>query len=1221
MEKFYDKFNNLFSVSKTLRFELEPIGKTKKFFEKYILKEDERKSDLFKKVKKYCDEYHKLFISECLKNFDDKDFENLLKEYFALVNLPNPSEKETKRITDILKVLRAKISDRFTKNPKYKGLFGKELINDYLKDYYKDNKNILDEITPFKDFTSYFTGFNTNRKNMYSKEEKHTAIAYRLIDENLSTYIKNIKAFNIILENIPDIKIQIKENLNLDCDEFFSNIENYTNVLTQEQIETYNLAISGKSQENSKIKGINEIVNLYKQKNKIKIPKLRELYKQLLSDTTSASFKFDIIEYDYQIVEMINSYYETFKKNFIDDNGCQSALSNIQNYDIKNIYINNDVSLTSLSQNIYNDWNYINSLLGNEYDQNYKGKAKFGTEKYSEKKEETLKKIKEISLFKVEELIKNYDKENNNSEKIFEYFKNAIKEKLEKINIEYNNTKIILEREYEQTSTDLLKDEQSIEKIKNFLDSIKDLQILIKYLIPKNNTLETDLEFYNALNYDILSEIIPVYNKTRNYLTKKPYSLEKFKLNFDCPTFLNGWDLNKEEANLGTLFRKDGNYYIGIMNTNSRKSFIEYNQAEFKNEKKYQKIEYKLLPGPNKMLPKVFFSESRIKEFNPSEELLSKYERGYHKKGADFDLNFCHQLIDFFKASINKHEDWSKFNFKFSETNTYNDISEFYKEVELQGYKISFTDISEEYINKLVEEGKLYLFRIYNKDFSSYSKGTPNLHTLYWKALFDEDNLKNIIYKLNGGAEIFYRKKSIEAKITHPKNQPIDNKNPNNPKKQSIFEYDLIKDKRFTLDKFQFHVPITLNFKAKDTHKLNDLVNNKIKNTEDINIIGIDRGERHLLYACVINKNGEILEQYSLNTIGQTNYHYLLSKKEDDRLKQRQAWGTIQNIKELKEGYMSQVIHKLTKLMVQYNAVIVLEDLNSGFKNSRKKVEKSVYDKFETALINKLSYLVDKSIQNKFEQGGIMNAYQLANADIKSAKQNGVIFYIPAWCTSKIDPTTGFVNLFDLKKIDKEFVKKFNSIKFNNTENYFEFDFDYSNFSDKSSGIRQNWTLCSFGNRIRTFKNPKKNNNYDSQTVELTQEFKKLFDSYNMDCSNLKDEILDKSDSKFFNATPEKNNFYGFALLFKLLLQLRNSITGSEEDYILSPIKNKKGLFYDSRTANGVLPENADANGAYNIARKGLLILNRIKNSEENTKTDYTIKNADWLTYVQQQDR
>src|SRR5699024_2766470 len=120
----------------------------------------------------------------------------------------------------------------------------------------------------------------------------------------------------------------------------------------------------------------------------------------------------------------------------------------------------------------------------------------------------------------------------------------------------------------------------------------------------------------------------------------------------------------------------------------------------------------------------------------------------------------------------------------------------------------SFTDISEEYINKLVEEGKLYLFRIYNKDFSSYSKGTPNLHTLYWKALFDEDNLKNIIYKLNGGAEIFYRKKSIEAQITHPKKQPIDNKNPNNPKKQSIFEYDLIKDKRFTLDKFQFHVPI-----------------------------------------------------------------------------------------------------------------------------------------------------------------------------------------------------------------------------------------------------------------------------------------------------------------------------------------------------------------------------------------------------------------------------
>ena len=42
MKNFYDCFHNLFKVSKTLRFELIPIGKTKEYFAEYILKEDEK---------------------------------------------------------------------------------------------------------------------------------------------------------------------------------------------------------------------------------------------------------------------------------------------------------------------------------------------------------------------------------------------------------------------------------------------------------------------------------------------------------------------------------------------------------------------------------------------------------------------------------------------------------------------------------------------------------------------------------------------------------------------------------------------------------------------------------------------------------------------------------------------------------------------------------------------------------------------------------------------------------------------------------------------------------------------------------------------------------------------------------------------------------------------------------------------------------------------------
>ncbi len=1220
MSKLYSEMHNLFQVSKTLRFELKPIGKTKEYFEKYILKQDEVKAETFKKVKKYCDEYHKHFIEECLKDFENEDFKQLLNNYINLYSNNSKNEKEEKEFENIKKELRKMISAQFKKNDLYKGLFGKEIIKNYLKDYYRENDEILNEVSLFDDFTTYFTGYNQNRENMYSEEEKHTAIAYRLIDENLPTYIKNIKAFGIILNEIPDIKKQIQDNLNLDTEKYFTNIENYTHTISQKQIEEYNLAISGKAEENTKIQGINELVNLHNQKNKIRLPKLKELYKQILSDSTSTSFVLDLLQNDKEIIDSINLYYKIFEKEILNKDEFKETLSNINKYNLEQIYINNDLSLTALSKDVYGDWAYIQELLEKEWESNYTGKAKKGTDKYTEAKEKDLKKIKELSIAKIDELIKKYETEDKKIGKIVEHYKNELPKLFKQVNEKYSECKNVLEKNYEENSNELLKDKNAIEKIKDLLDSIKSVQEFVKLLIPRNKALETDSSFYNNLNYNTLTEIIPLYNKVRNYLTKKPFSTEKFKLNFDCPTLLSGWDLNKEEANLGTLFEKDGNYYLGIINKDNRKIFSSYKNNSDNNS--YKKIEYKLLPGPNKMLPKVFFSKSRIEEFNPSEELLLKYSKGLHKKGVDFDLDFCHELIEFFKSSIQKHEDWSKFNFNFSKTSTYEDISQFYKEVEYQGYKITYTDISSEYINQLVDEGKLYLFQIYNKDFSKYSKGKPNLHTLYWKTVFDEENLKDVVYKLNGGAEIFYRKKSIGGQVTHPKNQPVDNKNPNNPKKQSIFEYDLIKDKRYSLDKFQFHVPITMNFKAIGENKLNDRIKSEIKKFDDVHIIGIDRGERHLLYITVINSKGEIVEQCSLNKIGikhETDYHELLDRKEKERDNARKSWGTIENIKELKEGYMSQVVHKIVELMFKYNAIVVLEDLNSGFKNSRKKVEKSVYDKFETMLVNKLEYLVNKDVQGKFEQGGVLNAYQLAKRDIEG-RQNGVIFYIPAWCTSKIDPITGFVNLFDTKKINTEFVEKFDNIRFNEKENYFEFDFDYTNISDKSCGKRKSWTICSYGERIRTFRNPHKNSEWDNETVKLTYEFKNLFDRYGIDYKNIKEEIISKSNSQFFNAVKEKDGFYGFGMLFKLLVQLRNSITGDMEDYILSPVKNKQGYFYDSRNCSDKLPKDADANGAYNIARKGLILVQRIKESTKD-KIDYSIKNEDWLNFVQEKDK
>ncbi len=493
--------------------------------------------------------------------------------------------------------------------------------------------------------------------------------------------------------------------------------------------------------------------------------------------------------------------------------------------------------------------------------------------------------------------------------------------------------------------------------------------------------------------------------------------------------------------------------------------------------------------------------------------------------------------------------------------------------------------------------------------------------------LFDEKNLNDVVYKLNGQAEIFYRKSSIkkENRIIHKANESIENKNELNKKKESLFNYDIIKDKRYTVDKFQFHVPITLNFKASGNNNVNTIVNETIKENGIQHIVGIDRGERHLLYLSVIDMDGNIKEQYSLNEMVneyngntyKTNYKSLLETKEGGRDEARKNWKTIETIKELKEGYLSQVIHKIAQLVVKYNAIVVLEDLNMGFMRGRQKVEKQVYQKFEKMLIDKFNYLVDKKKQPT-ELGGVLNALQLTNkfeSFQKLGKQSGFLFYIPAWNTSKMDPVTGFVNLFYTKyenvEKSKAFFEKFKTIGFNKKQNYFEFVVDnYTKFNAKAEDTRQNWTICTNADRIETFRNKEKNSNWDNRTIVLTDEFVKLFNEFKINYSTveLRAAILNQTDKAFFER---------LMYLFKLTLQMRNSITNSEVDYLISPVATKNNEFYDSRNQKENLPKDADANGAFNIARKGLWAVEQIKKAPDLKKIKLAISNKEWLNFVQ----
>ena len=1234
-------FTNLYSIQKTLRFELIPQGKTLEHIEKSeLLNQDEHRAESYHRVKKIIDDYHKAFIEKALDGLSLAG----LKEYEDLYKNPKKNDNEKKKFEEIQSKLRKQIADRFTKHENFKNLFAKELIKNDLKAFVQTEED-KELVAEFDNFTTYFTGFHENRKNIYSAEDKSTAIPYRLIHENLPKFLDNMRTFEKIKNSPVKDKFQIilsDKELGpviqaLSVEEMFS-LEYFNKTLTQTGIDKYNHLIGGFTPEDGKekIKGLNEYINLYNQtaKKEERIGKLKPLYKQVLSDRSTASFIPEEFKDGNEVLESIEKLYQEINIHALSP--LKEHLQNLHDFDLHKIYLRNDLSITDISQKMFGDWGMFQKAMNIWYDKKYyTGKLKLGTEKYENEQKKYFKNQDSFSIGFINDCLLLLDNADYHK-KIEDYFKqlgerNTEEEKTKNLFVQiennYEQIKDLLNNPY-PNEKDLAHDQISVDKIKLFLDSIKNLQWFVKPLLGKGNEPEKDATFYGEFTalWKTLDQITPLYNKVRNYMTRKPYSTEKMKLNFENSTLLNGWDVNKEPDNTSIILRKNGLYYLGIMNKKYNRIFKK--DFESNNETYYEKMEYKLLPGANKMLPKVFFSESRIEEFKPSAELLENYQNKTHKKGDKFNLQHCHELIDFFKSSINKHEDWKHFEFQFSDTNSYNDLSGFYREVEHQGYKIIFKNIPENYIDEMVNEGKLYLFQIYNKDFSPYSKGTPNIHTLYWKMLFDKENLADVVYKLNGQAEVFYRKSSVkeENKIVHKAHEPIPNKNSLNEKKQSEFDYDIIKDRRYTLDKFQFHVPITMNFKAAELNNINTEVNRFLKENNNTHIIGIDRGERHLLYLTLIDNKGNIKQQFSLNEIVneykgktyKTNYHDLLDKKEENRDEARRNWKTIETIKELKEGYLSQVIHKISELMVEYNAIVVLEDLNMGFMRGRQKVEKQVYQKFEKMLIDKLNYLViKKKPHNEF--GGTLKAYQLTNkfeSFKKLGKQSGFLFYIPAWNTSNIDPVTGFVNLFDThyENIDtaKEFFKKFDDIKYNQNKGYFEFVVkNYSSFNTKAEGTKQDWTICTFGDRIETFRNPQKNSQWDNRKISLTEEFINLFEQYGISYKN-KEEL-----KVAISRQTEKVFFERLLHLFKLTLQMRNSITGTETDYLISPVANEQGEFYDSRTASDTLPKNADANGAYNIARKGLWVIEQIKQAEDLKKLKLAISNKEWLSFVQ----
>lgn len=158
------------------------------------------------------------------------------------------------------------------------------------------------------------------------------------------------------------------------------------------------------------------------------------------------------------------------------------------------------------------------------------------------------------------------------------------------------------------------------------------------------------------------------------------------------------------------------------------------------------------------------------------------------------------------------------------------------------------------------------------------------------------------------------------------------------------------------------------------------------------------------------------------------------------------------------------------------------------------------------------------------------------------------------------------------------------------------------------------WKVYTNGTRLKRIV---VNGKYTSQSmeVELTDAMEKMLQRAGIeyhDGKDLKGQIVEKGiEAEIID-------------IFRLTVQMRNSRSESEDreyDRLISPVLNDKGEFFDTATADKTLPQDADANGAYCIALKGLYEVKQIKENwkenEQFPRNKLVQDNKTWFDFMQ----
>lgn len=1169
------KFSNLQEEVKTVKFGLKPIGMTEKFIkDRGILDTQYSINDRLEEAKLVLDRVYLDVLSKSMSSIDPKIADGLYdvwlkdQEKFTKSDEFKTSKKQfVNEIKEGVKTLFKKDADKFNVNSILSDVDTFCGGDDVLK---SELNNINND---FSGRSAYFTEYCTSKNPALFGTETNSS-SYRVFNENLVTFFKNVKAFLSISHDNMAMVLKSVDGL-----EKFMVPNDGLKYILQSDIDVYNKVIAEYASARQELQSKNKELNL---------PKLEKLAKQILSE---AEKKFQPIESDEEVFSFLDENIEGLTSAILKVKELFSGIGSIYDKDkiliAKKVKANKD-DFSMISNACMHSWDGIkNLIIENWKAENPKSKKK---DKDAGKH---YKNLTHISLSELEKI--------TNSDEATSYLsglgeKNGSEHQEADLVSRAINAYNVFKEEHDKGLDKRLKNIDNSKNIKVFFATLIQLKDFIAQIYVGEGIDDT-YEFYQKLLSlkCKIEEVVSEWGRIRSYLTKKDYIQKEMRVYFGLNANLMGGWTHDDKGMFqyrSIMFKGVGDdYYVGILTRNSDGKKIlngEIGDGSFR----YLDIT------------------------NYKSDTIGKYVKNFcgGKKPETVD-GLIKVLTS--KEWVQEHPE-----FVLRKTDGFNGMGEIYDS--LCQREMRWVACSREAVDTMVENGDLYLFKLSCRDFSEHSKGKPQLYTMYLRALLSDDNpLGKYFIKANG--KITFRPRTIVDKTNidnfaiHKANRPIKNKrNIGGGKETATYPYDIEKNKRFKSDSWFISFPLSVNEGKKITQKeINDLVNGMISNGEIKHVIGIDLGERNLVTVSVVNKDTmEIVEQRSLNIIGNTDYNKLMNEMSENVRNDRNNLRMESSMSNMSEGYVSHAVNEIVQLVRKYNAVIAMENLDNNFKVGRSKIIKNIYTKFENQLLDKLSFMVFKDV-DKNDIGGVYNPLTMAikktdKSYKKEWSQNGIVFSVRPQYTSSIDPVTGFANVLDMqnvKTIDsiKKFFYSFDYIRYDKEHDHFVFGADWKKFKLKNSVKvnelnRTEWTLVSNGIRLRA----EKAKNSSHRTIvehDPTEVLKRAIGRSGnnfMECGNIKNIIMNQNSHDILDE---------FLDAVKLILQIRNS--KGEEDYILSPAIDENGNQFDSRECHvQTMPKDGDMNGAYNIARRAVML---IRNGADN-KYD---SNVHWLNFAQ----